>query len=69
VTIHEGRNRQVRRMLEAVGHRVTSLQRISYGPLELGAMGQGTVRRLTPAEVATLRHTIGPKTTSRLPPP
>ncbi len=56
VTIHEGRNRQIRRMLEAVGHRVTSLQRISYGALELGAMGRGTVRRLTPAEVATLRQ-------------
>ena len=55
IAIHEGRNRQVRRMLEAVGHRVTSLQRIAFGPLRLNRLGAGDARRLTPAEVERLR--------------
>jgi 23S rRNA pseudouridine2605 synthase len=55
IAIHEGRNRQVRRMLEVVGHRVTSLRRTAFGPLRLGRLGLGDVRRLTPAEVERLR--------------
>jgi 23S rRNA pseudouridine2605 synthase len=55
LTIHEGRKRQVRRMVEAVGHRVTALRRDRFGPLALGDMGPGKVRRLTPAEVERLR--------------
>lgn len=55
LTIHEGRKRQVRRMIEAVGHRVTALRRERFGPLTLGGMGPGKVRRLTPAEVERLR--------------
>ena len=55
LTIHEGRKRQVRRMIEAVGHRVVSLRRERFGPLTLGEMGPGKVRRLTPAEVERLR--------------
>jgi 23S rRNA pseudouridine2605 synthase len=55
IAIHEGRNRQVRRMLEAVGHRVTGLRRIAFGPLRLGRLGVGDARRLTPAEVERLR--------------
>jgi len=55
IAIHEGRNRQVRRMLEAIGHRVTGLRRIAFGPLRLGRLQAGDARRLTPAEVERLR--------------
>lgn len=59
IAIHEGRNRQVRRMVEAVGHRVTALQRIAFGPLRLGRLAPGSARRLTPAEVERLRKATG----------
>jgi 23S rRNA pseudouridine2605 synthase len=55
LTIHEGRKRQVRRMIEAVGHRVTALERVAFGPLTLGKLPEGEFRRLTPAEVERLR--------------
>jgi 23S rRNA pseudouridine2605 synthase len=55
LTIHEGRKRQVRRMCEAVGHPVRSLERVAFGPLRLGALEPGEHRRLTPAEVERLR--------------
>jgi len=55
LTIHEGRKRQVRRMLEAVGHPVVSLERIAFGPLRLGGLGEGSARRLKPGEVEALR--------------
>ena len=54
ITIREGRNRQVRRMIEAVGHRVHSLQRVAFGPLRLGGMHEGQSRRLSPREVEQL---------------
>ncbi len=54
ITIHEGRNRQVKRMCEAVGHPVRRLERIAFGPLTLNNLASGTHRRLTPAEVAEL---------------
>jgi 23S rRNA pseudouridine2605 synthase len=56
LTIHEGRKRQVRRMCEAVGHRVVELRRVAFGPLRLGDLGAGRHRRLTPAEVERLRR-------------
>jgi 23S rRNA pseudouridine2605 synthase len=56
LTIHEGRKRQVRRMLEAVGHRVVSLRRVAFGPLRLGELAAGRHRRLTAAEVERLRE-------------
>jgi 23S rRNA pseudouridine2605 synthase len=55
ITIGEGRKRQVRRMLEAVGHRVTALERVAFGPLRLGGLEPGAHRRLTAAEVERLR--------------
>ncbi|CAB4926407.1 unannotated protein [freshwater metagenome] len=55
LTLREGRKRQVRRMLEAVGHPVRNLRRVRFGPLELGTLAEGRVRRLTPAEVQALR--------------
>jgi len=56
IAIHEGRNRQVRRMLEVVGHRVTGLRRTAFGPLRLGRLGVGDARRLTPAEIERLKQ-------------
>ena len=58
VTIHEGKNRQVRRMFEAVGHTVLKLRRISIGPVKLGNMEEGTWRNLTPEEVKSLKKLV-----------
>jgi 23S rRNA pseudouridine2605 synthase len=54
ITIHEGRNRQVKRMCEAVGHRVIALERTAFGSLELGRLAPGAYRRLTAKEVEAL---------------
>ena len=54
LTIHEGRNRQVKRMCEAVGHRVKRLERIAFGPLVLGDLAVGRSRRLSAAETTQL---------------
>jgi 23S rRNA pseudouridine2605 synthase len=59
IAIHEGRNRQVRRMCEVIGHRVVGLRRTSFGPLLLGRLGSGDARRLTPAEIERLRKATG----------
>ncbi len=55
ITLREGRNRQVRRMLEAVENRVVSLCRVSFGPLRLGDLREGKARRLSDGEIAGLR--------------
>jgi 23S rRNA pseudouridine2605 synthase len=55
LTIHEGRNRQVRRMCEAVGHPVLALERIGFGPLRLDGLPLGAHRRLSEAEIECLR--------------
>jgi 23S rRNA pseudouridine2605 synthase len=55
LTIHEGRNRQVRRMCEAVGHPVAELWRIAFGPLKLGELAPGAYRRLSKDELELLR--------------
>ena len=54
LTIHEGRNRQVRRMCEAVGHPVLALERVAFGPLRLDASRQA-YRRLDEQEIERLR--------------
>jgi 23S rRNA pseudouridine2605 synthase len=54
VTLIEGRNRQIRRMFEEVGHHVEKIKRVRYGPLELD-VHPGKFRRLTPQEVAKLK--------------
>ena len=61
ITIREGRKRQVRRMLEAVGHRVTRLERVAFGPLGLRGLEPGQSRRLTRAEVERLRRVAASK--------
>jgi len=54
ITITEGRNRQVRRMFQAVGHPVQRLRRVGYGGVELGRLPRGGLRPLTPDEVKRL---------------
>jgi 23S rRNA pseudouridine2605 synthase len=56
LTIREGRKRQVRRMCAAIGHPVTELTRIAFGPLRLKDLAPGQHRRLTQAEVERLRQ-------------
>ena len=56
LVLHEGRNRQVRRMVEAVGHRVRHLHRSVYAGLELGRLQAGEWRELTAPEVEQLRR-------------
>ena len=55
ITINEGRNRQVRKMCECCGLKVTKLLRVSEGPLELGGLKSGTWRYLTEAELSMLK--------------
>ena len=54
ITIHEGRNRQVRKMVEQVGHQVVMLRRIRFGPLKLGDLPRGQWRELTAEELLAL---------------
>jgi 23S rRNA pseudouridine2605 synthase len=60
IVLREGRNRQVRRMVEAVGNRVEALQRVGFGPLALGGLPKGKARRLSEGEVAKLRDAAAP---------
>jgi 23S rRNA pseudouridine2605 synthase len=60
ITIHEGRNRQVRRMAEAIGNEVVSLTRIAFGPLRLGELAEGASRRLRTAELRRLWKDAAP---------
>jgi 23S rRNA pseudouridine2605 synthase len=64
ITIGEGRKRQVRRMCEAVGHKVSSLERVRFGPLTLGGLPEGESRVLSPGEVAELYAAAGWETSA-----
>ncbi len=55
ITIHEGRNRQIKRMFENIGHRVIRLKRVKMGPLSLGDMKPGQYRHLRETEVFRLK--------------
>jgi 23S rRNA pseudouridine2605 synthase len=57
IVLREGRNRQVRRMAEAIGNRVVSLRRVRFGPIALGQLAEGEARCLTPDEVESLHNT------------
>lgn len=69
LTIHEGRNRQVRRMCDAIGHPVIELVRTAYGPLTLAGLAPGAARPLTDPEIRRLRKAAGlapPRTSDRM---
>jgi 23S rRNA pseudouridine2605 synthase len=65
ITIREGRKRQVRRMAEAVGHRVRALERVQLGPLRLGTLAPGEHRRLKGPEIEALRRAAKPDARGR----
>jgi 23S rRNA pseudouridine2605 synthase len=57
--IHEGRKRQIRRMLGTVGHPVRRLRRVSVGPITLGSLARAASRELTDDELASVRKLVG----------
>jgi len=59
IVLDEGKNRQIRRMLEASGIGVLRLVRVAVGNLELGTLGKGAARELTDSEVRNLHGTVG----------
>jgi 23S rRNA pseudouridine2605 synthase len=59
VTLHEGRQHEVRRLLEAVGHPVSKLRRVAFGPVTTKGLEPGQFRSLTPEEIEGLRKGIG----------
>jgi pseudouridine synthase len=63
VTLHEGKQHEVRRLLEAVGHPVSKLRRVSFGPVTLHSLGPGEHRVLEPREVVGLLRGDGSPTT------
>lgn len=65
VVLDEGKNRQIRRLFEAIGVDVLRLVRVAVGPLELGTLAKGESRYLTPAEVASLTKPAGPRPRAR----
>jgi 16S rRNA U516 pseudouridylate synthase RsuA-like enzyme len=58
ITLKEGRNRQVRRMLAKLGHKVRELTRIKFGPLEIGNLKPGAFRMLNKFELKQLRDAV-----------
>jgi 23S rRNA pseudouridine2605 synthase len=61
ITIHEGRKRQVRRMMERIGHSVIKLKRIRINGISLGSLETGAYRYMTPEEVKRLKKEVGSK--------
>lgn len=66
IVLNEGRNREIRRLLARIGHKVLNLKRIAIGPLRLGDLPVGAHRRLARDEVARLRKAIASPTKSKL---
>lgn len=58
MTLHEGQNREIRRLLARVGLKVLRLERVSIGPLRLGGLKPGASRALAPSEVVALRQAV-----------
>jgi 23S rRNA pseudouridine2605 synthase len=59
VVIHEGRNRQVRKMLEVLGYNVLKLHRVADGPITADGLARGEWRHLTKREIASLKRNVG----------
>jgi 23S rRNA pseudouridine2605 synthase len=59
ITIHEGRNRQVRRVFEHFNYEVVKLDRVAYGPVTKEGLSRGAVRKMTPMELRELRRLAG----------
>jgi len=59
ITVQEGRKRQIRRMMKAIGLHVRDLERVAFGFLELGDLERGKTRRLDPFEIRKLRKMVG----------
>jgi 23S rRNA pseudouridine2605 synthase len=59
IVLSEGKNREIRRMLARLGHKVLRLRRIALGPVMLGSLAPGKSRRLTGAELSALRRSAG----------
>lgn len=68
LTLHEGRNRQVRRMFESLGHRVLALTRLRFGPIALGDLPAGRSRPANARELAALRRIRDGNAVPSLPP-
>jgi len=66
VKLYEGRNQQIRKMFDAIGHSVVKLLRSQIGPLEIGTMRAGEWRHLTPREVAQLKRPVNTKRTQSI---
>jgi 23S rRNA pseudouridine2605 synthase len=60
LTLHEGKNHEVRRLMEAVGHPVSKLKRVAIGPVTLRGLNPGQFRHLTPQEIKALTHGVRP---------
>jgi 23S rRNA pseudouridine2605 synthase len=60
IVLNEGKNREIRRMLARLGHKVLRLRRIAIGPVQLGNLKSGKARRLSAPELAALRRAASP---------
>jgi len=60
LTLHEGKNHEVRRLMEAVGHPVSKLKRVAIGPVTIRGLNPGQFRHLTPQEIRALTHGVRP---------
>ena len=67
IEIYEGRKREVKRMFQAIGHKVLQLQRINFGGLRLGNLKMGKWRFLTPKEIETLKKQVALKQMGNVP--
>jgi 23S rRNA pseudouridine2605 synthase len=66
IALSEGKNREIRRMLAKLGHKVMRLKRLAIGPVRLGHLKAGKARRLAPNELAALRHSAERRKPARL---